>query len=94
MTVPIFSGSIWMRYMRGAYGRQLLARRGDRLSILLEDVQPAVARLRDGGLHDLDRDALDLDVHLQGGDALFRAGDLEVHVAQASSMPAMSVSTL
>ncbi len=28
------------------------------------------------------RQALDLDVHLQGGDAVPRAGDLEVHVAE------------
>ena len=27
-------------------------------------------------------DAADLDVHLQGGDALGGAGDLEVHVAE------------
>ena len=31
---------------------------------------------------DLERDARDLDVHLQGGDALLGAGDLEVHVAE------------
>ena len=32
--------------------------------------------------HDLGRDALDLDVHLDRGDALRGAGDLEVHVAE------------
>ena len=32
--------------------------------------------------HDLLRDAGDLDVHLQRGDALAGAGDLEVHVAE------------
>src|SRR6266446_2276079 len=31
--------------------------------------------------HHLDADAEDLDVHLQSGDAVARAGDLEVHVA-------------
>ena len=31
--------------------------------------------------HDLRRDAHDLDVHLERGDAVARAGDLEVHVA-------------
>ena len=33
-------------------------------------------------LHDLLVDALDLDVHLQGGNPLGRTGDLEVHVAK------------
>ena len=33
-------------------------------------------------LHDLFGDAGDLDVHLQGGDALLGAGHLEVHVAE------------
>ncbi len=32
--------------------------------------------------HDLFGDAGDLDVHLQRGDALIGAGDLEVHVAE------------
>ena len=44
--------------------------------------QAGLVGLRQGLLHDLGRNALDLDVHLQGGDALSRAGDLEVHVAQ------------
>ena len=32
--------------------------------------------------HDLRGDALDLDIHLQCGDALFSSGDLEVHIAE------------
>ncbi|MPM72084.1 hypothetical protein SDC9_119057 [bioreactor metagenome] len=32
--------------------------------------------------HDLSSDALDLDVHLQGGDALGGTGNFEVHIAQ------------
>jgi hypothetical protein len=35
-----------------------------------------------GLLHDLAGDAVDLDVHLQGVDAVGGAGDLEVHVAE------------
>ncbi len=38
--------------------------------------------LTERDLHDLFGDALDLDVHLERGDARFRAGDLEVHVAE------------
>ena len=32
--------------------------------------------------HDLRSDPLDLDIHLQGGDAILGAGDFEVHVAE------------
>ena len=55
---------------------------GQRLGHLAEDVQPAVLGLVEGDPHDLLGDALDLDVHLQRGDAVLRAGDLEVHVAE------------
>ena len=43
--------------------------------------EPAVTRLLECFAHDLGGDAHDLDVHLQGGDAVAGAGDLEVHVA-------------
>ena len=33
--------------------------------------------------HDFDRDALHLDVHLHGGDAVDGAGNLEVHLAES-----------
>src|ERR671913_357257 len=46
------------------------------------DMVSALISLRQCDLHDLLGDAGDLDVHLQGGDAVFRAGDLEVHVAE------------
>src|SRR6478752_1820688 len=39
-------------------------------------------RLRQRRGHDLARDAEDLDVHLQRGNAVGRAGHLEVHVAE------------
>ncbi len=62
--------------------RQLVARRRQRLGHLAEDVQAAFARLVERRLEDLARQALDLDVHLDGGDAVFGAADLEVHVAE------------
>ena len=49
--------------------RQLLARRRQRLGHLAEDVEAAVARLVERRLQDLAGQALDLDVHLHGGDA-------------------------
>ena len=47
-----------------------------------EDGDPGVLRLRERLLHDLAADARDLDVHLQRGDALTGARDLEVHVTE------------
>ena len=44
-------------------------------------MQAAALGLGERLAHDLRGDAHDLDVHLQRGDALARAGDLEVHVA-------------
>src|SRR6185436_15076910 len=61
--------------------RHLGARGADGRLHLAEDVQPSVTGLLERHLHDLARDAGDLDVHLQGGDAVAGAGDLEVHVA-------------
>src|SRR5262245_31518738 len=63
-------------------GRQLGARRRYRRVHHVQDVQPGLARLLDRLLHDRAPDAADLDVHLHGGDAVARTGDLEVHVAQ------------
>ena len=54
---------------------------GHRLLHLGEDVHAAPVRLFERLAHDLRRDAGHLDVHLQRGDALGGAGDLEVHVA-------------
>ena len=51
------------------------------LAIFTEDVQAALAGLLQGFGHQFGRDAGDLDVHLQGGDAVFGTTDLEVHVA-------------
>ena len=58
------------------------ARRVDRLPHFLEDVQATVLRLGECGGHDGAIHTLDLDVHLQAGDALAGADHLEIHVAE------------
>ena len=68
--------------MDGRPLRHALARLADDLVHLPEDVQPALAGLLQRDLHDLGRDALDLDVHLQRSHAVLRPGNLEVHVAE------------
>src|SRR5260221_1015864 len=59
-----------------------LARIGQRLAHLAENVQAAVLGLAERDLHDLLGDRGDLDVHLQRGHAARRPGDLEIHVAE------------
>src|SRR4051812_38189524 len=66
---------------RGVW-REVLARPADRLVHLAQDGQARLARLGQGVTEDVEGDARDLDVHLQGGDARLGAGDLEVHVAE------------
>src|SRR5206468_11425153 len=61
---------------------QLRARLRDRLIHDVEDVQPRLLRLLERLGDDLEVEAHDLDVHLDRRDALARARDLEVHVAQ------------
>ena len=63
-------------------GRHGVAGLVDRLEHFLEDVQPGGAGLVNGFSHGFDIQTRDLHVHLQGGDALFGAGHLEVHVAK------------
>src|SRR5581483_5115570 len=62
--------------------RELLARARYRRPHLLEDEEAPAARLLERVAQDLERDALDLDVHLEGGDPLAGPGDLEVHVPE------------
>ena len=62
--------------------RNLVTCARHRLVHLVEDVQAAAVRLGEGSLHDVERDRVDLQVHLQRGDAHFGAGNLEVHVAK------------
>ena len=82
ITSRIFSGLILIVIMRGACCEISVRACGSACCIMREDVHAAFARLRQRDLHDLLRDALDLDVHLQRGDAAVGAGDLEVHVAE------------
>ena len=55
--------------MRGAYVDRSARGCGERLVHLAEDVQAAFLRLRERLLHDLEVESLDLDVHLDRGDA-------------------------
>ena len=82
ITSPIWSGLIWIVKMRGAHWRELAARLGDGLGHLAEDEQPRLAACSSASLRISNVTPADLDVHLQGGDALGGAGDLEVHVAE------------
>ena len=61
---------------------QLLARGGNLLEHGVEDEGAAALGLAERLGEDLGGQALGLVVHLQGGDALGRAADLEVHVAE------------
>ena len=60
---------------------QLSARLAQRLQHLAQNVQTTEARLLKRLRHDLTRETVALDVHLQRGDAAPGADDLEVHVA-------------
>src|SRR5690606_29887676 len=62
--------------------RQLAARLGHDLGHLAEDVQATLACPLERSAHHIKRETRDLDVHLDGRDALLRAGDLEVHVTE------------
>ncbi len=61
--------------------RNLLARSSNRLRHLVEDVQTPALCLSQSFAHDLRRNSADLDVHLQGGNAIFSSGHFEVHIA-------------
>ena len=58
------------------------ARLGDGLSHLVEDVQTALTGLLQGLGQNLVGEAINLDVHLAGGDTVAGASNLEVHVAK------------
>ena len=49
---------------------------------LVKDEEPALTSLFQSGAKDFFVDALNLDIHLDCGDTVFRAGNLEVHVAK------------
>ena len=82
ITSRILSVGILMVSMRGANSPTSDAGGVERLGHFAEDVQTAVLGLAERDLHDLLGDAGDLDVHLQRGDTVVGAGDLEVHVAE------------
>ena len=83
MIVRIWSGLTLICVMRGACADRSGARLRERLVHLAEDVQAALARLRRAPCSTISRvKPGDLDVHLDGGDALLGAADLEVHVAE------------
>src|SRR5207302_10751001 len=63
-------------------GGELTAALTEGFGHFAEDVGAAVLRLGERVLHDLLGDSGNFDVHLQAGDALGRASDLEVHVAE------------
>ena len=81
MTSRILSTGIRIVTMRGAKAEMFSRDVRERFVHLVEDVQPAAARLLERLAHHLGGDAADLDVHLQRRDAVGGAGDLEVHVA-------------
>ena len=68
--------------MRGACGFNSGRGRRDDFQDLAQDEEARLAGLLQRLLHDLGAQAGDLDIHLQGGDALCGAGDFEIHVAQ------------
>ena len=55
---------------------------GDGLHHLAHDMLPSGLGLCQCFLKDLIREAVHLDIHLCGGDSIFGAADLEVHIAQ------------
>ena len=79
---PIFSGSIFVRSSRGAYCEISSFGRVMRDQHLAEDLEAGLAGLVERRPDDLGADAVDLQVELDAGDAVLRAGDLEVHVAE------------
>jgi hypothetical protein len=69
ITSRIFSGLILNVIMRGACCDTSVRACGSAFLHQVQDVHPALARLRQRDRHDLLGDALDLDVHLQRRDA-------------------------
>src|SRR5262249_25908188 len=62
-------------------GGNIFASAADDLLHLVQDEHASTARLFQRLMHDLGGDAHHLDIHLQSGNALAGAGDLEVHIA-------------
>ena len=82
MRAPIFSGLILTWTMRGRVFAQFGARRGDGLGHFGQDVQAGDARFFQGFGHEVVREAAQLEVQLEAGDAVAGAGDFAIHVAE------------
>ena len=81
--------------MRGAYCDSSLRGASIDLGHLAEDERAGLVGLRERVAQDLERDARDLDVHLQRGDARARVpATLKSMSPRWSSTPAMSVRTM
>ena len=61
---------------------QIGARFGQHFQHFAQNEQAGFMCLRQGFFHHIGAQTADFDVHLQGGDAFFRTGDLEIHIAQ------------
>src|SRR3546814_3073719 len=67
--------------------RHLMTRRGQRLGHFTEDMQATLLGLAERDLHDLFGNAVDLDVHLQRGNAVRRS---EEHTSELQSLMRIS----
>ena len=79
---PIFSGSMCMRSSRGAQGEISARGRAMAVSIVRRISIRASRACVERAADDLLADAGDLQIELDAGDAVLRAGDFEVHVAE------------
>src|SRR5262249_46064342 len=61
---------------------KLRTRGGERFARLIQDVHPAGHGLVECDLHHLLGDAVDFNIHLQGGDTVHGACHFEIHVAK------------
>ena len=82
MSAPIFSGSILRAQQPRRPCRNFGPRARDRREHLAENLDPRFARLSERRPDDFFADAVDLQIELNAGDAVLRAGDFEIHVAE------------
>jgi hypothetical protein len=80
ISAPILSTGILTVMMRGAWS--FISGRGGMTSSILPRMARRACALFEGFFHDIGAQAADFDVHLQGGDARFGAGDFEIHIAE------------
>ena len=70
------------RHDSGRVGRNIFAWLGNHLVHLIQDMHPSVVGLRQSLSYETQLQPFDLDIHLQGGNAMTRAADFEVHISQ------------